>query len=105
MADQIWRKTSASQGSAVPGHAAWRKSSYSHANGNCVEVAVLPDGQVTVRDSKDPDGPVLRFTPAEFTAFVAGMKRGEFDHLAMRPSFSPPAEAVRRVVSGSSCIQ
>ena len=38
----------------------WVKSSYSFANGNCVEVAALP-GAVAVRDSKDPGGPVLTF--------------------------------------------
>jgi hypothetical protein len=32
----------------------WRKSSFSTDNGDCVEVAVLPDGQVAVRDSKKP---------------------------------------------------
>lgn len=56
----------------------WRKSSYSHDNG-CVTVADLPDGGRLVRDSKDPDGPVLAFTPAEWTAFVSGVKAGEFD--------------------------
>lgn len=34
---------------------------------------------VAVRDSKDPAGPVLTFTPAEWTAFIAGAKDGEFD--------------------------
>jgi hypothetical protein len=44
--------------------AKWRKSSYSGSNGgNCVEVAGAP-GQVAVRDSKDPEGPVLLLTPA-----------------------------------------
>jgi hypothetical protein len=37
---------------------------------------------VEVRDSKDPDGPVLRFTPSEFTAWLCGARDGEFDHLA-----------------------
>ncbi len=58
----------------------WRKSSYSGGTGgNCVEVATLPDGGRAVRDSKQPDGPVLSFTPAEWTAFVAGARDGEFD--------------------------
>ena len=41
----------------------WVKSSLSFSNGNCVEVAGLPGGQIGVRDSKDVTGPVLSFTP------------------------------------------
>jgi len=60
--------------------AVWRKSSYSGDNGgNCVEVAGNLPGAVAVRDSKDPSGPVLTFTPAEWHAFVAGVRDGEFD--------------------------
>lgn len=58
--------------------AAWYKSSRSSGNGNCVEVAVL-DEAVAVRDSKDRSGPVLIFTSAEWDAFVAGARDGEFD--------------------------
>lgn len=57
----------------------WVKSSFSFANGNCVEVASLPGGGTGVRDSKDTDGPVLRFTPGEWAAFLDGAKAGEFD--------------------------
>jgi hypothetical protein len=57
----------------------WVKSSFSFANGNCVEVAALPDGMIGIRDSKNPDGPVLRFTPGEWDAFLAGALAGEFD--------------------------
>ncbi|MBL7498740.1 DUF397 domain-containing protein [Frankia sp. CNm7] len=59
--------------------ATWRKSTYSGGNGACVEVAALPDGGRAVRDSKDPDGPALRFTAAEWAAFLAGIRDGEFD--------------------------
>jgi Domain of unknown function (DUF397) len=58
----------------------WRKSSVSSGNGGqCVEVAGNLPGVVAVRDSKDPDGPVLVFTPGRWQAFAAGVKRGEFD--------------------------
>ncbi|WP_449062209.1 DUF397 domain-containing protein [Planomonospora algeriensis] len=60
--------------------AVWRKSSQSGDNGGqCVEVADNLPGVVAVRDSKDPDGPKLLFTPAEWRAFVDGVKTGEFD--------------------------
>ena len=57
----------------------WVKSSLSNSFSNCVEVADLPDGGVAVRDSKDPSGPVLRFTPGEWQAFTGGVRGGEFD--------------------------
>lgn len=50
--------------------AQWRKSSHSdHHGGECVEVANLAHG-IAVRDSKDPDGPRLAFTPAAWRAFT-----------------------------------
>ncbi|MGH8920498.1 MAG: DUF397 domain-containing protein [Actinomycetes bacterium] len=55
----------------------WHKSTHSTLHGNCVEVAGLPCGHA-VRDSKDPTGPALRFTAAEWVAFTAGVKAGEF---------------------------
>lgn len=58
----------------------WQKSSLSGASG-CVETAPSA-GLVAVRDSKDPAGPVLRYTRHEWAVFVEGVKRGEFDHLA-----------------------
>jgi Domain of unknown function (DUF397) len=86
----------------------WRKASYTSSNGNCVEVGVwtksshsstasscvevtatqetetaphksAEDVLYMVRDSKDPDGPKLAFTTAEWDAFTAGVKDGEFD--------------------------
>jgi hypothetical protein len=60
--------------------AKWRKASRSGNNGgNCVEVAGNLAGVVAVRDSKDWQGPVLVFTPAEWEAFTAGVRNGEFD--------------------------
>lgn len=59
--------------------AVWRKSAHSGAHtDNCVEIAFV-DRAVAVRDSKNPDGPVLIFTPDEWDAFVGGAKDGEFD--------------------------
>jgi hypothetical protein len=60
--------------------AAWRKASYSTGNGgNCVEAASNLPGMVAVRDSKDPVGPALLFTPDAWDAFCAGVKSGELD--------------------------
>jgi hypothetical protein len=60
---------------------AWRKSSLSGGDGggNCVEVATNLPGLVAVRDSKDPSGPALSFTPGEWAAFVGGVKGNMFD--------------------------
>jgi hypothetical protein len=57
----------------------WIKSSLSYANGNCVEVASLPSGEIGVRNSRDSAGPVLRFTSEEWHAFLGGVRNGEFD--------------------------
>jgi hypothetical protein len=57
----------------------WRRSSRCDA-GQCVEAARVDDG-VVVRDSKNPDGPILRFTNDEWTAFVAGVRYGDFEFI------------------------
>lgn len=57
----------------------WSKAHRSTANGACVEIASTV-GKVAMRDSKDPDGPILVYTPAEFSAFLEGARNGEFDH-------------------------
>lgn len=59
--------------------AEWRKSRRSGGGNNCVEVARNLPGIVAVRDSKDPSGPALVFTPGEWRAFIGGAKDGEFD--------------------------
>jgi hypothetical protein len=60
----------------------WQKSRRSNANGNCVEMATLAGGAgIAVRNSRDPDGPVLVYTLDEIVAFVLGAKDGDFDYL------------------------
>ncbi|MGW8376205.1 DUF397 domain-containing protein [Streptomyces sp. ODS28] len=56
-------------------NAVWRKSSHSNGSGgSCVEVADGAPGTVPVRDSKNPDGPVLAFGANAWTAFIAGIR-------------------------------
>ena len=57
----------------------YRKSSYSGAENNCVEVAVTADGGRAVRDSKDQAGPSLRYAPEAWSAFIAAARDGEFE--------------------------
>lgn len=61
--------------------AEWCKSSFSGGNGGdgCVEVAFLVGGRVAVRDTKDRLLPPHVYTAAEWDAFVAGVRAGEFD--------------------------
>lgn len=74
-----WRRASRCEsGACVQVGADWTKSKRSAANGNCVETMAY-QGDILVRDSKDPTGPVLRFTADEWAAFTAGVKDGEFD--------------------------
>lgn len=58
----------------------WIKASVSADHGGCVEMRRV-DSMIEVRYSKNPTGPVLRFTTAEWTAWLDGACRGEFDHL------------------------
>lgn len=53
---------------------AWRKSSWSIGNANCVETARLSTGHRAVRDSKDKAGAILLFTPAEWSVFTDNIK-------------------------------
>lgn len=73
-----WRKSSYSSGNGqcVEVAEAWRKSSFSGGNGECVEVAEARP-MVAVRDSKDPDGPGLAFTPRAWTAFTGRLARSD----------------------------
>lgn len=56
----------------------WKKSSRSSSNGNCVE-ARHHGGRVQLRDSKDPAGPALSFSPSTWRAFMDGTKDAQFD--------------------------
>jgi hypothetical protein len=66
---------------AAPSGVIWRKSRHSNPSGNCVEIAELPDGMVAIRNSRHPSGPALICAPAEFSAFLAAAREGEFDGL------------------------
>jgi hypothetical protein len=72
----IWIKSSDCESCACV-EVAFTKSSHC-GGGECVEVG-HGDDTVLMRDSKDPDGLVLTFTPSEWDAFLAGAKDGEFD--------------------------
>ena len=63
-----------------PTDTTWIKASASSGAGQCVEMRRV-DGAIDVRDSKNPSGPTLHFTFAEFAAWLDGAKKGEFDHL------------------------
>ena len=54
----------------------WRRSTRSGSNGQCVEVAETAD-RILVLDSKDPDGPVLGFSPAAWQRFIEAVRTGE----------------------------
>lgn len=69
------------QASAIPG-VTWRKSGRSNADGNCVELAALPDGRVGIRNSRFPDGPALVVDKDSIGAFVFGARAGEYDAFA-----------------------
>lgn len=57
----------------------WMKSHHSNPSGNCVEMALLPGGDVAVRNSRHPEGPALVYTEGEVRAFLAGVRDGDFD--------------------------
>jgi predicted secreted Zn-dependent protease len=60
-----------------PAQIIWRKSAASE-TGQCVEVAFVGQ-RILVRSSDDPSGPMLTFSEPEWTAFLAGVRNGEFD--------------------------
>ncbi|MFC5661937.1 DUF397 domain-containing protein [Kitasatospora misakiensis] len=56
---------------------AWRKSSYSNGQGDCIEIAGGFSDVVPVRDSKDPHGPTLTFTAIAWQSFITAIHTGE----------------------------
>ncbi|MFG2085910.1 DUF397 domain-containing protein [Spirillospora sp. NPDC048824] len=78
-----WRKSSrsGSEGqSCVEVVSIWRKSSYSGGEGQeCVEVTALSGPGVGMRDSKDPDGPMLSIAPSAWVSLLGGIRTGSFD--------------------------
>jgi len=59
--------------------AEWHKSSFSNPSGSCAEVRQAANGDMLMRHSKAGGPAALRFTPAEWDAFLAGVRAGEFD--------------------------
>ncbi len=77
IADRMHQPESEGQADFLAG-AVWRRSSYSGTTGNCAEVALNLPGLVAVRDSKDPEGPVLVVEAGEWGAFIDRVRGGEF---------------------------
>jgi hypothetical protein len=71
--NDYWIKSSYSNSFSNCVEARWAKSSHSTVNGQCAEVRAA-GGRVQVRDSKDPGGPVLAFSPGAWMEFVAEVK-------------------------------
>jgi hypothetical protein len=86
--EPVWLKSSDSFANGNCVEVAW-VSADGCANGNCVEVAELPDAIVGVRNSRDPNGAVLRFTTDEWHAFIGGVLKGEFYKFGRQPKQEP----------------
>lgn len=72
------------QGGAVT---RWRKSRHSNPSGNCVELA-LDARRILVRDSYQPDGPVLVYAAVPFTTFLGAVRAGRFDGPSRSPALA-----------------
>ena len=87
-----WRRsTRCGGGECVEVAGNWRRSTRC-GGGDCVEVAQAPrpPGDIVIRDSADPTGPILMFPRQAFVDFTDAVKAGEFDNLAARTA---PANA------------
>ncbi len=65
----------------IPKSTVWKTSTRSGAAGHCVQVAPINNSGVLLRHSKAPDVGAFVFSPDEWSAFVGGVKDGDFDHL------------------------
>ncbi|MGQ4517371.1 DUF397 domain-containing protein [Streptomyces sp. DW26H14] len=63
---------------SLPADLNWFKSSASNSQGDCLEVAFLPDGRVALRDTEDPENPPFIVRASVWQAFTTGAARGEF---------------------------
>lgn len=82
------------QASAPP--ITWRKSSYSGDTGNCVEVAALPSTQIGIRDSKNPAGPMLQVSPAEWRSFTEKVRINSLTSAPLQWQYTRRIEAESR---------
>lgn len=78
MLSSTWLKSSFSSDAGCVEAAAWHKSTKCGGDG-CVEVNNSEDGVVALRDSKDPNGPVLKFNFHEWDCFIRGVRNDEFN--------------------------
>lgn len=67
-----------SQINAEPASTGWRKARRSMGNGNCVEISTM-GAEVIVRDSQDPIGPTISYSPRSWRAFAREARMGRFD--------------------------
>lgn len=66
-----------------PSRRSWKKSSYSAADGNCVEVGLAADDYVSVRDSKNKSMPALDFKAADWRTFIEEVKRNRLGRTSL----------------------
>jgi hypothetical protein len=78
MLNSTWHKSSFSASGGCVEAAAWTKSSFSGDVG-CIEVNNSEKGVIALRDSKDKNGPVLKFNFHEWDSFLKGVRNDEFN--------------------------
>lgn len=98
-----WQKASASMANGHCVEVAWQEDAASMSNGQCIEVTV-DGGEVLMRNSRYPEGTVLRFTRAEWDAFLHGAKGGEFDDMDLRTAAIALRDRVDRLSTSARGI-